>query len=62
MVPVPGTMHDNFTFDDPLPEIADWITVGAHFCKKRLMKGRTSSNLHDASQLAEMPTKAEQPN
>jgi hypothetical protein len=29
MVPVPGTMHDNFTFDDPLPEIADWITVGA---------------------------------
>ncbi len=62
MVPVPGTMHDNFTFDDPLPEIADWITVGAHFCKKRLLKGRTSSNLHDASQLAEMPTKAEQPN
>lgn len=25
MIPVPGTMHDNFTLDDPLPELGDWI-------------------------------------
>ena len=58
LVPVPGTMHDNFTFDDPLPEIADWITVGTHFCQKRFMKGRTSSNLHETSRLAENARKS----
>lgn len=61
LVPVAGTKHDNFTLDDPLPELADWITAGAHFCRKRLMRGRTSSNLHDASRLSEMPQKAGQP-
>jgi len=25
LTPVPGTRHDNFTWDDPLPEIGDWI-------------------------------------
>jgi len=25
LTPVPGTRHDNFTLDDPLPEIADWL-------------------------------------
>jgi predicted ATP-grasp superfamily ATP-dependent carboligase len=34
MVPVPGTFHDNFTLDDPLPELGDWI----HFAE-RLWKG-----------------------
>ena len=23
--PVPGTLHDNFTLDDPLPELGDWM-------------------------------------
>ena len=23
--PVPGTFHDNFTIDDPLPEVGDWL-------------------------------------
>jgi predicted ATP-grasp superfamily ATP-dependent carboligase len=25
LIPVPGTFHDNFTWDDPLPEAGDWI-------------------------------------
>jgi len=61
MLPVAGTLHDNFTFDDPLPELADWITTGAHFCKKRLTRGRTNSHLHIASRLAKLSTKAGQP-
>jgi predicted ATP-grasp superfamily ATP-dependent carboligase len=24
-IPVPGTLHDNFTLSDPLPEIGDWL-------------------------------------
>lgn len=27
LVPVPGTHHDNFRFDDPLPELGDWLDV-----------------------------------
>jgi predicted ATP-grasp superfamily ATP-dependent carboligase len=25
--PVPGTRHDNFTVDDPLPEVGDWLDM-----------------------------------
>lgn len=25
IVPVPGTYHDNFSWDDPLPEVGDWL-------------------------------------
>jgi predicted ATP-grasp superfamily ATP-dependent carboligase len=25
LVPVPGTRHDNFALDDPLPELGDWL-------------------------------------
>jgi predicted ATP-grasp superfamily ATP-dependent carboligase len=25
LTPVPGTLHDNFTFRDPLPELGDWL-------------------------------------
>jgi len=25
LTPVPGTFHDNFTWDDPLPELGDWL-------------------------------------
>lgn len=25
LLPVPGTFHDNFTLDDPLPEVGDWV-------------------------------------
>ena len=30
--PVPGTVHDNFTRDDPLPEVGDWL----HFLGRRV--------------------------
>jgi predicted ATP-grasp superfamily ATP-dependent carboligase len=26
LIPVPGTRHDNFTLDDPLPELGDWMS------------------------------------
>ncbi len=25
LIPVPGTFHDNFQWDDPLPELGDWL-------------------------------------
>jgi len=25
LLPVPGTFHDNFTLEDPLPEVGDWL-------------------------------------
>src|SRR6185437_146797 len=27
LTPVPGTSHDNFTFNDPLPEVGDWLDL-----------------------------------
>ncbi len=30
--PVPGTYHDNFALDDPLPELGDWL----HFAMRRI--------------------------
>jgi hypothetical protein len=35
--PVPGMHHDNFTIDDPLPELGDW----ADFLARRLWDGST---------------------
>jgi predicted ATP-grasp superfamily ATP-dependent carboligase len=32
LVPVPGTFHDNFQWDDPLPELGDWL----HFFFRKL--------------------------
>ena len=61
LVPVPGTRHDNFTLDDPLPELADWIASGARFWRKRLAKGSIDSSLRDSSRLAQIPRKAGQP-
>ncbi|MBI3649758.1 MAG: hypothetical protein HY231_01780 [Acidobacteria bacterium] len=38
-IPVPGTLHDNFTWHDPLPEIGDWLDFALRkfpsFLKKR---------------------------
>jgi len=30
ITPIPGTFHDNFTLDDPLPEVADWLHFFCH--------------------------------
>jgi len=27
LTPVPGTYHDNFRWDDPLPELGDWLSL-----------------------------------
>lgn len=32
LVPVPGTFHDNFSVDDPWPELGDWL----HFVARKL--------------------------
>lgn len=34
--PVPGTAHDNFTLDDPWPEVGDWL----HFVARKLPRAR----------------------
>ena len=34
LTPVPGTFHDLFRWDDPLPEIGDWL-----FLLQRALKG-----------------------
>jgi len=37
MTPVPGTFHDNFQWQDPLPEVGDWLSfVERAFQKARL--------------------------
>lgn len=28
LIPVPGTLHDNFSWRDPLPELGDWLDFG----------------------------------
>jgi predicted ATP-grasp superfamily ATP-dependent carboligase len=42
LVPVPGTFHDNFVLDDPLPEVGDWIDF---FWRKLPAVLRKSSNM-----------------
>jgi hypothetical protein len=61
LVPVPGTMHDSFVLDDPLPELADWVASGARLWKRRLGNGRMGSSFGKSSRLAKIPTKAGQP-
>jgi len=35
LTPVPGTFHDNFSLDDPLPEVGDWIDFVVHRVLRR---------------------------
>jgi hypothetical protein len=37
--PIPGTHHDNFRWDDPLPELGDWLDFGL----RRLRRPHTIS-------------------
>ena len=39
--PVPGTYHDNFTWDDPLPELADWVDFGTRKIPRALHASRS---------------------
>ena len=35
LTPVPGTFHDLFTWDDPLPELGDWINFSRRVFTQR---------------------------
>jgi len=37
MTPVPGTFHDNFQWNDPLPELGDWL----NFLERAFQKARS---------------------
>jgi predicted ATP-grasp superfamily ATP-dependent carboligase len=46
-IPVPGTLHDNFTLQDPLPELADWLDFAFRKFPIFINKRRTEhSKLH----------------
>jgi predicted ATP-grasp superfamily ATP-dependent carboligase len=38
--PVPGTHHDNFRWDDPLPELGDWLDFGTRRIPRALHASR----------------------
>jgi predicted ATP-grasp superfamily ATP-dependent carboligase len=40
LMPVPGTFHDNFMWQDPLPELGDWICM-LQQARERLMADRS---------------------
>jgi predicted ATP-grasp superfamily ATP-dependent carboligase len=61
LVPVPGTRHDSFTLDDPLPEVADWMAFGVRSWRKLVAKDAMNSSVRDSSPLAEIARKAGQP-
>ena len=45
--PVPGTFHDNFSMDDPLPELGDWLDFVVRRLPQFLKKADDSrSDLH----------------
>lgn len=36
--PVPGTVHDLFRWDDPLPEVGDWISLLQRAMDRKLVR------------------------
>ncbi len=45
LTPVPGTYHDNFSWSDPLPGIADWIDFALRLLPEAMKKSSTNSSL-----------------
>jgi predicted ATP-grasp superfamily ATP-dependent carboligase len=43
LLPVPGTLHDNFTLRDPLPEVGDWLDFLLRRLPARLGKNPKAS-------------------
>jgi predicted ATP-grasp superfamily ATP-dependent carboligase len=43
-IPVPGTLHDNFTLRDPLPELGDWLDFIIHKLPSLLKKRAAETN------------------
>jgi predicted ATP-grasp superfamily ATP-dependent carboligase len=48
LTPVAGTYHDNFTVDDPLPELGDWIDFVGRRVPRRARVGRHGEAWHAA--------------
>jgi predicted ATP-grasp superfamily ATP-dependent carboligase len=48
LTPVAGTYHDNFTVDDPLPELGDWIDFAMRRVPRRVRAGRHREIWHAA--------------
>jgi predicted ATP-grasp superfamily ATP-dependent carboligase len=48
LIPVAGTYHDNFTVNDPLPELGDWIDFAMRRVPRRVRAGRHGEVWHAA--------------
>jgi predicted ATP-grasp superfamily ATP-dependent carboligase len=48
LTPVAGTYHDNFTVNDPLPELGDWIDFAMRRVPRRVRAGRHEKVWHAA--------------
>jgi predicted ATP-grasp superfamily ATP-dependent carboligase len=48
LTPAPGTFHDLFTWDDPLPELGDWLNFGQRIFTHR-RAGQSSDRAADKS-------------
>jgi predicted ATP-grasp superfamily ATP-dependent carboligase len=48
LTPVMGTYHDNFTVDDPAPELGDWIDFVMRRLPRRARAGRLGKVWHAA--------------
>jgi predicted ATP-grasp superfamily ATP-dependent carboligase len=44
--PVPGTYHDNFRWDDPLPELGDWLDFAMRRLPRAFKKTNDARPLH----------------
>ena len=44
LIPVAGTRHDNFTWNDPLPEIGDWLDFVARRLPAKMRKNATDQS------------------
>ncbi len=49
LTPVPGTFHDLFTWDDPLPELGDWINFDRRIFIQRPAHTSADPSRHEAT-------------
>lgn len=44
LIPVPGTLHDNFTLQDPFPEAGDWLDFALRRLPARIRRGSATKD------------------
>jgi len=49
LTPVPGTFHDLFSWDDPLPEVGDWINFSRRIFTQRPAHRSADSSPHETA-------------